>query len=142
MVTNPTKLGRFLTVGAKYVLAAVFASSGIAKLTSPSNFIAFVSSFEWLGFLNPMALLYSFVVLELAIAILILFPTTCRLGSVLSFATLFLLSVVLIHSSQADANISCGCFGDLLPENSIDISILRNMAFLVVSAVVAHQGRE
>jgi len=136
MVMNPSKLSRFVTTGARYVLAAVFLFSAIGKLITPSIFVAFVSSIDWLSPINPILLLLTLTTIEVVVAVLLLLPATHKIAGLVSFGVLLLFSGALILTSVGQEPKPCGCFGDLIPESSTNLSLLRNVVLLVLSVLV------
>jgi hypothetical protein len=71
-------LGRVFPPIARYILAAVFLFSAMGKLVSPAQFHAFVASF--LPTLDTTVLLYSVVLVEIALAFLLVYPRTSVVG--------------------------------------------------------------
>ena len=136
MISHPPKVFRFLRPAATYVLAAVFLASAIGKLLSPSEFYAFISSIDRLALIDPAVFVHSTAVIELIIALLLILPRTARFGGISSFGLLFLFSATLMYASQTNVTVPCGCFGQFIADGSTDLSILRNMVLLLVSALV------
>ena len=83
-----------LTRVARYVLAAVFLTSGLAKLHSPSQFHVFVSSIAVFSSADFSVVLYGVLVVEFALAALILHPLTAKCAAISSFVVLSLFSLI------------------------------------------------
>jgi uncharacterized membrane protein YphA (DoxX/SURF4 family) len=66
-----------LARAARYVLAAVFLTSALAKLHSPSRVHIFVSSIGIPALINSSFVLHTVVVGEFVLAALILYPSVC-----------------------------------------------------------------
>jgi len=124
----------------RYALAAVFIVSAIGKLSSPAQFYAFASSLNLPGVFNPQLLIYTLIGFELAVSILLMYPTTVKLGGILSFGVVFLFTTILMYVSQTGEDVACGCFGDIIKESSADISILRNFILLLLSGLVVYRS--
>jgi uncharacterized membrane protein YphA (DoxX/SURF4 family) len=133
MATLERRVVIFLPVILRFLLAIVFLTSAIGKVLSPDNFEAFVASSTWLSLFSARALMYVIVTAESVVAILLLYHKSGRVGSIASFVMLLLFTGVLVLSSHTSNGAHCGCFGELLGETSNDMSILRNIVFLLVS---------
>jgi uncharacterized membrane protein YphA (DoxX/SURF4 family) len=117
----------------RYILAIVFLTSAIGKVLSPDSFKTFVTSSGLFLSLSVRTVLYVIVTAEFVVGILLLYPKSARVGTIASFVMLLLFTGVLVLSSHTSNGAHCGCFGELLGETSNDISILRNIVFLLVS---------
>jgi uncharacterized membrane protein YphA (DoxX/SURF4 family) len=78
-----------LARAARYGLAAVFLTSALAKLLSPSQFHIFVSSMGIPALINSSFVLHAVVVGELVLAALVLYPLTSKSGRQCLLAFLF-----------------------------------------------------
>ncbi len=147
MVPRARRLISFLPLFAKYLVSFIFLASVTGKLLSPADFTLFVSSFGFLDFLPARVLLLLSVGVEQALACLLIYPKSSRLGILLSFGALLLFTAVLVVASMTEMKTPCGCFGNLLGESSLDTSILRNIVLLLIVAgasfvpTATHEGR-
>jgi|WetSurMetagenome_2_1015567.scaffolds.fasta_scaffold386015_2 hypothetical protein len=123
---------------ARYVLAAVFLLSAIAKLLSPAQFREFVSQQIALGSNAILMISYGTVGLEVGIALLLLYRPFRFLGGVVSGGVLLAFTVALMFSMQTGSSTNCGCFGGLEGDMSIEVSILRNIALLCLSVFTTY----
>lgn len=130
-----------LKSASRYTLAVVLVGSAIGKLLSPFKFHAFVTSVRWMSFLTPTQLLYLAVVLEILLALLLLLPSFRQSSAILTFAILTAFTAVLMYASNSGIDASCGCFGDFLPSDSPDMSILRNLVLIVLSVIAVSDSK-
>lgn len=68
MSSDKRNWSEILARAARYGLAAVFLTSALAKLFSPSEFLLFVSSLGLFSSIDSSLLLYAVVTLEFALA--------------------------------------------------------------------------
>jgi uncharacterized membrane protein YphA (DoxX/SURF4 family) len=132
---------RFLTAGARYVLAGVFLASAIGKAVSPLTFVQFVSLISWLQWINPRVLLAGVVAFEAAIAILLLIPRTSRLGAVGALGALVGFTGILVYSGYANSDKECGCFGGLSFGMTTELDIMRNLVLVLVSGFIIDEQK-
>ena len=116
-----------------YALAIVFLLSGISKILSPDGFLRFVSSIPWINFADGHVLLLMLCALEFTTGLLLMFPRTRIVGSGIALGSLFLFTLLLMIVSQSGSEGSCGCFGSMIHESSIDDAIFRNVILLFVA---------
>jgi uncharacterized membrane protein YphA (DoxX/SURF4 family) len=130
-----------LVRAARYGLAAVFLTSALAKLLSPSNFHVFVSSIGVFSSVDSSVVLYTVLLMEFVLAVLILYPVTTKVAATLSFAVLVLFSFLLLFGFAGDTDVGCGCFGEIIPDSTTEVAILRNVLLLFLCAFVAKSVR-
>jgi triosephosphate isomerase len=73
--------------------------------------------------------------IEIVVGLFLLYPSIEKISGLISFGLLLLFSIILIYASQTEENKPCGCFGELI-ETSSDLSLLKNLILLLLSAVV------
>lgn len=137
---------KFFQQIARYLLAAVFLLSAIAKLFSPAQFREFVSQLIALRSTTTLTVLYGLVGLEIGIALLLLFGAFYRTGAVVATGLLLAFTLVLMYSMQMGSPVNCGCFGEIAADSSIELSILRNICLLCLSSFIlylpSHAGEQ
>lgn len=126
----------WLTMILRLLLATVFLISSVGKLLSPSEFLSFVEGTPLLHTIDGKILLYTITGFELLCVALLLRSHTGKIGNVLSFVLLLIFTLVMMLLAHQGSQASCGCFGALLNESSIDISILRNAVLLLLSVIL------
>lgn len=135
-MTFKTQYIRVVAISSRFLLAGVFAASAIGKVRSPTRFFSFLNELSLLRFVHPPTVLYAIITIELLIIVLLLRAVTARFGGLFSFAFLLVLTFTLMIASKDGVAIECGCFGDLVGEESVGGSILRNLFLLLLSAGV------
>ncbi|WP_328617010.1 hypothetical protein OHS18_11815 [Amycolatopsis sp. NBC_00355] len=106
-------------IGAQFVLAArvlvglVFAVAAVGKLAGRVRLAEFAASLAPLG-RSPVGWLpvaAATAVAELAVAGLVVFPATSRLGLGLATAVLLVFCAAIARSLRLDRRVTCRCFG-------------------------------
>ena len=123
----------------RLALAGVFATAGFAKF---ADLRGSEKAFKEFGVPGSLALPSSIAlsVLEIAIAVALLFPITSWFAS-LAAAALLILFICQMAYQRAKGNApDCHCFGQLHSEPVSLKSIVRNGVFLAIAAVPALRG--
>jgi len=140
--TLRTRLGPWLTTGARLVLAVVWTWAGWAKIADPDAATRAVRAYEIFPefLVKPIAWGLPFV--ELGLALLLLIGLACRPAAWVS-AVLFVGFIVMIGSAWARGlSIDCGCFGGGGATNGVDGAryaqdIVRDLVLLGLAVFVA-----
>jgi uncharacterized membrane protein YphA (DoxX/SURF4 family) len=126
----------------RFALAALFLFTAVAKLAIIKAFAANMgellsaSGFDYSRWSWPATI--AVIVLEIVIALLLLFPRTVRLGAIsaaallTAFAGYALYYVYVLHGEPLE----CGCFGGIIASQLGVKTALRNLALLVPAAIV------
>ena len=132
----------WVALGARLVLAGVWAWAGWAKVADPDAATRAVRAYDLFpeAVVKPIAWGLPFV--ELALAVLLLVGLACRPAAWVS-AVLFLTFIAMIGSAWARGlSIDCGCFGGGGASSGVDAAqyaqeIVRDVALLVLAVFVA-----
>src|SRR4051812_5635298 len=126
-------------VGARLLLAAVFAVAGAAKLADLAGPRVAVAGFgvpertaRPVGTLLPFA--------ELFVAGLLLFSSTARAGAIGALVLLALFVVAISVSMARGQRPDCHCFGQLRSEPAGAKTLARNVVLAAVAGFVAFAG--
>ncbi len=123
-----------LIVVVRFIVAAVFLVSGVAKLFSPQPAAAFVADMFSLSSNTSLALVLLLSVCEAAIGLGLLVGFKLQ---VVSFtASLFLLGAFVVGLHVLGEEKTCGCFGGLIASKTDETFVLRTLGFLVLSLIV------
>lgn len=114
---------------AAVLLAAVFATAGVAKLRAPRRTTA---TFAALGLPAPAGLARAVPLGELALAVLLL--AAPAVGGALALAALAGFTTLLVRSLQAGLRVDCGCFGSAGDEPMSFVEVTRNGLLAVLAA--------
>ncbi len=106
-----------------WLLAAIFAAAGIAKLLNFSDFLRVVRGYgyfstEWVG-----PLTFVLISLEIAIAITLLVPSTRRLGAAMAALCLAFFLFFVGDALHRGLAVECGCFS-FLQNRTIGVGLL------------------
>lgn len=128
-------------LGARIVLAAVFAVAGIAKLADGPGTRKAIEEFTGAKRLvSPLAVVLPLV--ELAMAALLLPATTAVVGAAGAFALLALFTVAIAVSLARGRAPECHCFGQLHSAPASGRTLARNATLLAVAGLALAAGRE
>jgi putative oxidoreductase len=96
---------------ARAVLAGVFLFAGWPKVLDPSGFAAAIDNYHLLPEVLVRVTATALPLLEIAVAIGLLWPALARGASMLAIALLCAFSVAMIQAMARDIDLDCGCFG-------------------------------
>lgn len=131
------KKKHLITVIICFILSLIFFVSAVGKLVSPDKFLLFISSSNWMNWLNPKLTLYIFICVELFISITLLLSSTRWIGIITSLGVLLLFTIILVLISMQGNQSVCGCFGEYsLIDESIYSSIVRNIVLIFLSLIL------
>ncbi len=131
-----------VSLGARLVLAAVFAASGWPKLTDPDGTLRSVRAFR----LVPEALVpafgYALPAVELAVALLLLVGLVTRAAALVTAGLLVMFVVGIVAAWARGLSIDCGCFGATGaevadPVRGYVVDLLRDGALLALALWLA-----
>src|SRR5437016_5328465 len=131
----------WLILLARLLLAAVFLVAGLAKLAGRQGSQQAVAEFglaKWLA--PPIALVLPFV--ELAIAALLIWPTSVRWGALLALGLLVLFTAAVSFSLARGRKPNCHCFGQLHATPIGWRTVIRNGFLVAVAVFVLWQNGE
>lgn len=123
----------------RLLLGLVFIVSGISKLISPDNFISEVDKLNFLSSAFTQPAVYIFILLELILALFILFkPNNKVLGVTIAIMVIFCcyLGYKIFIGDAGD----CGCFGNFIYRSNM--SALIQDIFILMTAVYLYESRE
>lgn len=124
------------------LLAAVFATAGVSKLATFTDFLRVVRAFEILPSTLVAPATIVLVSLELTTAAALTWPPTRRLGAHIAGGALVFFLVVVGHALSRGLIIDCGCFA-FLQDRRVGWGLLaQNSILLVAAAVLALAPRE
>lgn len=133
------RLKNLISIAAAVTLSAVFVFSAFGKLIAPEGFYGFLRGVPDLQVVNPQLLYWATIVCEVVLAALLIVPQTRRAAGIASFGILIVFSTALVYASHSGSDVGCGCFGTVLPEMSLDMSILRNLGLLIICVPLLHR---
>jgi uncharacterized membrane protein YphA (DoxX/SURF4 family) len=123
----------------RLLLAAVFAVAGVAKLRDPAGSRKALQDFGAParlagpgGFLLPL--------LEIAVAVALLFPPSARWGALAAVVLLAAFVVAIANALAHGRAPDCHCFGQLHSEPAGRSTLVRNSILIALSGVVAGFG--
>jgi hypothetical protein len=139
--TRPVSLFTWLARISRFLLAALFLFTAIAKLAIAKAFAENVGQLLTASGFNqrwswPVTI--GVIALEVVIAVLLLHPRTIRLGAafagllLLAFAGYALYYVYVLHGEPLE----CGCFGGIIASQLGVTTALRNLALLIPALLV------
>ncbi|MDQ3805020.1 MAG: DoxX family membrane protein [Acidobacteriota bacterium] len=127
---------RTLVLLSRLGLAALFLFAAGAKLFTFRDFAANLANLVEEPFVLPAAV--AVIASEILVGLLLLWPRTARLGSLLAaillagFAAYALYYVYVLHGEPLE----CGCFGRLIASQLGVSTALRNLALLLPCALI------
>ena len=129
----------YLDLAARALLGFVMALAVVGKLSSSANwrqFIRSLDSFSWVPRPLRPAIAVAVVVAEAAVTILLVPPSTERVGAALGALLLIVLSAALVAARIAGRDVRCACFGaDDRPVGAWHL--IRNAVLVLVAVAVA-----
>ena len=120
---------------AAWMLAAVFAWAGAAKLADPAAFASAIDGFRLTAPLASALLAVYLTWFEIALAIGLLTRRLRRPAALLVAALLLILTVATALALARGLDIRCGCFGAAHPA-PLQFALIRDL-FLLLAAVFA-----
>ena len=127
---------RWGSTAARLILAAVWAFAAFSKLGEPRTFLravrAYQASPEWLS----EGIAYGLPVLELCLAVVLLFGVATRVAAAVSATLLAVFLIGIIQAWGRGLKLECGCFGGggVTTHPNYWIDILRDVVLLAVAA--------
>ena len=138
--TPPAAL-RVAAVAARFILAAVFITSGTLKAIDPASFLIDIRSFHILP--DPWAAWLSLCLpwLEILTGAALLSGILASGASWLAALMLSTFLAAIARSALIGLDISCGCFGSNDSSSSYPALILRNSALLALASLLIWSQR-
>ena len=133
---NRTVAERWGSTATRVILAVVWFLAAYSKLGEPRTFLravrAYQASPEWLS----EAIAYGLPVLELCLAVVLLFGVASRIAAIVSASLLVFFLVGIIQAWGRGLKLECGCFGGggVTTHPNYWIDILRDVALLALAA--------
>ena len=133
---NRYRLLRWLVQLSRFGLAALFLFAAGAKLYTLREFVANVSNLVWPGWEWPTAV--GVIALEIAAALLLVWPRTVRVGGVWAAALLLGFALYALYYTRIlnGEPLECGCFGGIIASQLGVATALRNLALLIPALLV------
>lgn len=131
---NWTLTRRWLALGARLLVAAVWLIAGLQKVGSPRSFLRAVRAYdatpEWLS----KAIAFGLPTLEIALAIVLIVGVATRYAAVVSAALLIFFLIGILQASARGIKLECGCFGGggTTAQTSYLLDIARDVGLLAV----------
>ena len=125
---------KHLMIVVRFIVAAVFVVSGVAKLFSPQPARAFVADVLSLPSETSLVLILILSVVELAIGLSL--ALGFRLHAASFLASFFLFWALLVGLVYFEEDTSCGCFGDLIASKTDAWFLLRNVSLFLLSLLL------
>ena len=136
-----------IAVGLRFALGAAFVWSGIIKVLGPADFLVSIYGYE--TYLPETLLRITVVVLpwiEILSGVAILSGFWQETGLIVSALLLFVFLVITGQAWLRGLDISCGCFGSILEEQSflgsVQFAFLRNLLMLGITGALLTRIRD
>jgi protein-disulfide isomerase len=135
---NRTLVERWAGTVARLILAAVFGYAALSKLGEPRTFLRAVRAYqatpEWLS----QAIAYGLPVLELCLAVVLLFGVATRVAAFVSAVLFVVFLVGIVQAWGRGLKLECGCFGGggVTTHSNYWIDVVRDVLLLAVAAVL------
>lgn len=126
---------RWAGTAARLILAAVWLFAALSKLGEPRTFLRAVRAYEatpeWLS----QAIAYGLPVLELCLAVVLLFGVASRLAALVSAVLLAVFLVGIVQAWARGLKLECGCFGGggVTAHPNYWLDVVRDVALLAVA---------
>lgn len=124
------------------LIAVVLLISGIAKLPAPERTLSAMAGLRVPNILQRRAVALGLPLVELAIAVTLLFaPGLARFAAaVAAVATMLVFTVLVARTVRAGDEVSCECFGALSRDVVDGSTLVRNVVLLAASVAAALVG--
>lgn len=124
----------------KTFLSLFFLISGLGKLMDPNPSIVFISFFFNSPYSTPtfwhFLLVYSTAIVEL-ILLTLLWTRFMGIASTYLLIMVVFFSLIILSFPLRNIELSeCGCFGSILPNGSLFLSLFRNIFLLIIIYVI------
>jgi uncharacterized membrane protein YphA (DoxX/SURF4 family) len=122
---------------ARLCVAGVFLASGIGKLMDKDGTAASMSRYPFLPPGAGRLIANVFPILELVVGAFLLVGFFTRYAALVAVAMFVLFTALLTYDLTQGKNQSCHCFGRISDEKLTPMAIVRNVALLLMSLLVA-----
>ena len=123
----------------RILLGLVFIVSTISKFISPKNFISEVDKLNFLSSALTRPAVYIFILLELILALFILFKLNNKV-LIVTIVIMVIFCFYLGYKIFINDSSDCGCFGNLIYRSNV--SALIQDIFILMTAVYLYESRE
>jgi uncharacterized membrane protein YphA (DoxX/SURF4 family) len=139
--TNAAAL-RWLTLGARLIVGALFVVAGALKLGDPTAFATEIANYRFFSELAPY-LAIALPPIEVVVgAALLVGPAPWRRAAALAAGGLLVMfTVAVVHVVQLGINVDCGCFGGNTGPVTAWTAV-RDLALLALAALVFRDTKE
>lgn len=103
---------RWLVIGLRILVAAVFLYAGSQKVFAVAEFAAAINRYQILPLWGGALVASVLPTLEIIVAVALLLPGWWRSGALVSIALNGVFCAALLSALLRDLPIDCGCFGD------------------------------
>jgi uncharacterized membrane protein YphA (DoxX/SURF4 family) len=136
----------FVSVGARLVLAVVFAAAGWPKLMDPDGTVRSVRAFRLVPEVFVPAFGYGLPMLELALALLLLVGLLTRWAAAVVGVLLVMFMIGIAAAWARGLAIECGCFGSTSgpvgdPTRGYALDLLRDAGLLLLAGFLVVRPR-
>ena len=121
---------------AAWVLVAVFAWAGVAKLADPAAFAAAIDGFRLIPPLASALLAVYLPWFEIVLAAALLTRPLRRPAALFSTLLLLVFTLATVLALARGLDIRCGCFGST-HSTSLQLALLRDLGLLLAAVFVA-----
>ncbi|HEX9991160.1 MAG TPA: MauE/DoxX family redox-associated membrane protein [Chloroflexia bacterium] len=122
---------------ARLCVAGVFLASGIGKLMDKEGTAASMSRYPFLPSGAGRLIANVFPILEIIVGAFLLVGFFTRYAALLAVAMFVLFTGLLIYDLSRGKNQSCHCFGRISDEKLTPMAVVRNVALMLISLLVA-----
>lgn len=121
----------------RLVFGGVLIFSGIVKLFDITNFTSSLSDFNLLPAQTILFFAYLIPLLELILGLLIFVNYRTAVASQVASFLIALFTAVVISKITEGANISCGCFGNLIEDKINHSTVVRNILLILIGITLS-----
>lgn len=136
LTPQPSPVAEFFFAGLRVALGMVFIWAAYDKLLHPADFAKIVYDYQILpdGLINIVALLLPW--LEVAAGLALVFNLLTRGAALVVLYLLIAFFAALAYNYSRGLNVACGCFSTKAQPASILLELGRDVALLLVAALV------
>ena len=121
---------KYFLFATKIIVGLIFVISGVIKISNPQEFIETVNNFKML----PPATVNLFVIIipwvEFASGLLLMFNIFPKETAAIITGLVIIFTIAIVVAMIRSLTFSCGCFGDIFPQDLGFLKILENLVLL------------
>ncbi len=121
---------KYFLIVSKVIVGLVFVISGIIKISNPHEFVEAVNNFKML----PPVTVNLFVIIipwmEFASGLLLMFNIFPKETVTIITGLLIIFTIAIVVAMIRSLTFSCGCFGNIFPQDVGFLKILENLILL------------